>query len=67
MEHTAKGLVGRDVVLTILRKPKVRFEREGRIVAVEHGTIKIKGPSGMDTVIPLDDEYMRVESVRAVE
>lgn len=66
MEYIAKGLVGHEVVLTILRKPKFKFERGGRIVDVQNGVIKIKGPSGMETAIPLDDEYMKVESIRAL-
>ena len=66
MESTAKGLVGHDVVLTILRKPSYKFERKGKIVKVEAGSIRLKGCSGMEAEIPIDDEYMRVESIRAV-
>lgn len=66
MEGTAKGLVGHDVILTMLRKPCYKFERKGKIVKVEAGCIRLKGCSGMDVDIPLDDEYMRVESIRAV-
>ena len=64
MESTAKGLVGQEVVLTILRKTKSVFERRVRILGVEHGFIKVRGLSGMEGVVPLDDEYMRVEAIR---
>lgn len=66
MEHTAKGLVGRDVILTIATRMGT-FDKNGRIVSVEDGHIKLKGPSGMETTVPLKDRWMRVESIRAVE
>lgn len=65
MEGTAKGLVGHDVVLTIGTKMGT-FDKKGRIVSVEDGYITLKGPSGMDTTVPLEDRWMKVESIRAV-
>lgn len=66
MEGTARGLVGKDVVLTIVRKQsRFRFEQEVKIVGVEGGFLRVKGQCGMEKCVPLDDEYMRVDSISA--
>jgi len=65
MEGTAKGLVGKDVVLVIVRKPNFRFEQKVKIVGVEGGCLRVKGQSGMEKGVPFDDEYMRIDSIIA--
>lgn len=65
MEGTANGLVGHDVILTIATRMGT-FDKKVRIVSVEDGHIKLKGPSGMETTVPLKDHWMRVESIRAI-
>jgi len=65
MEGTAKGLVGHDVILTIATRMGT-FDKKGRIVSVDDGYIKFRGPSGMETTVPLKDHWMRVESIKAL-
>jgi hypothetical protein len=67
MESTAKGLVGREVVLTVRKKPNhPPFRRRLVILDVRNGFIHFKDSTGMANSIPLDDDYMVVEEIRAV-
>lgn len=65
MESIAKGLVGHEVVLTLATKA-CTFEKSGRITAVRGGIIILKGQSGMEFPVPIEDEWMRVKNIRAI-
>lgn len=62
MESVAKGLVNQQVILTIKTKMGLT-QRAGQIVSVEGGFIKLKGPSGMETAIPIKDDWMIVTEI----
>lgn len=64
MEAIAKGLVGRQVVISIATKMG-SFQRTGEIVDVQDGVVRIKGPSGMEGSIPIKDKWMRITEIRA--
>lgn len=67
IEGVAKGLVGREVVLTVRKKPNhPRFTRRLVISEVKHGFIHFRDVAGMMNSIPLDDDYMLVEEIMAV-
>ena len=64
MEEIAKGFVGHEVVLDIATIAG-SFRKHGVIVGVQNGIIRLKGPSGMETSVPLGDRWMRVEGISA--
>lgn len=64
MEEWLEAFVDKDVILTVYKKGRSRFEVAGRIVGLEAGCVKVRGASGMVVAIPVDDEYMKVEGVR---
>lgn len=67
MEGIAKGLVGREVDLVMRRKPEYpSFSRRYVIMSVADGRLEVKGPSGMVRTILLEDNYLKVEDIRAV-
>lgn len=65
MEVIAKGLVGQDVVLTIATKMGT-FKKTGKIVHVLDGIIRLKGPSGMESPVPLKDQWMNVTGIEYI-
>jgi hypothetical protein len=55
------------VVLTIVRKSSgYKFKKKVKIIGVLDDFIRAKGASGMETAIPMDDEYMRVDGIRVL-
>lgn len=66
MEEIAKGLVGHEVMLTIMGKYG-SFRKNGRIVGVQDGFVRLKGPSGMETSVPLDDRWFNIKSIALKE
>ena len=68
MDGVAKGLVGREVVLTVRKKPNYpSFKRRLVISEVKDGFIHFRDVAGMMNSIPLDDDYMVVEEIRAIQ
>lgn len=65
METIAKGLVGQEVVITVGTKAGT-FEKNGRIADVRGGIIILKGGSGMEFPVPIQDKWMRVTGIRAI-
>lgn len=65
MEVVAKGLVGQDVVLTVATKMGT-FKKSGKIVQVQDGIIRLKGPSGMESPVPLKDRWMNVTGIEYI-
>lgn len=65
METIAKGLVGEKVEITLENKFG-SFKKDGRIVAVRGGIIILKGGSGMEFPVPIEDGWMRATGIRAI-
>jgi hypothetical protein len=62
MEERAKSLVGRRVEIHIGTRMG-SFLKIGRIASVSDGVIRLKGPSGLETSVPLKDKWVVVKSI----
>lgn len=62
MEDTARMLVGRQVEIKIETRGEP-FRKRGTIVGVRDGFLRFKGPSGMETSLPLHDKWFRVAGI----
>ena len=65
MEAIAKGLVGEKVEIALENKFGF-FKKHGWIGDVRGGIIILKGGSGMEFPVPINDKWVRVTGIRAI-